>query len=125
MQVGWVKIGDFWPIAGYISKTVQDRHIVSIKVEWEVVCALSNGSSRDGKRCLLKLQWSLCLMNYTNNNNNNNKCICIAPQGRNFRGAGARQCATEKREERALEKRNVFSLDLTDSNRFTVIDSFR
>jgi len=33
MQVGWVKIGDFWPIAGYISKTVQDRHIVSIKVE--------------------------------------------------------------------------------------------
>jgi len=33
MQVGWVKIGYFWPIAGYISKTVQDRHIVSIKVE--------------------------------------------------------------------------------------------
>ena len=33
MQVGWVKLGDFWPIAGYISKTVQDRHIVSIKVE--------------------------------------------------------------------------------------------
>ena len=33
MQVGWVKIGYFRPIAGYISKTVQDRHIVSIKVE--------------------------------------------------------------------------------------------
>jgi len=34
MQVGWVKIGDFRQIAGYIiSKTVQDRHIVSIKVE--------------------------------------------------------------------------------------------
>ena len=33
MQVRLVKIGDFWPIAGYISKTVQDRHIVSIKVE--------------------------------------------------------------------------------------------
>ena len=32
MQVGWVKIGDFRQIAGYISKTVQDRHIVSIKV---------------------------------------------------------------------------------------------
>ena len=31
---GWVKIGDFGRIAGYISKTVQDmRHIVSIKVE--------------------------------------------------------------------------------------------
>jgi len=33
MQVGWVKIGDFWLITGSISKTVQDRHIVSIKVE--------------------------------------------------------------------------------------------
>ena len=44
MQVGWVKIGDFRQITGYISKTVQDRCIVSIKVEQEVVCALSNGS---------------------------------------------------------------------------------
>jgi len=25
MQVGWVKIGDFWLTTGYISKTVQDR----------------------------------------------------------------------------------------------------
>jgi len=33
MQVGWVKIGDFWQINGYISKTVKDKHIVSIKVE--------------------------------------------------------------------------------------------
>jgi len=33
MQVGWVKIGDFRQIAGYISKTVKDRRIVSIKVE--------------------------------------------------------------------------------------------
>ena len=32
-QVGWVKIGDFRQITGYISKTVQDRHTVSIKVE--------------------------------------------------------------------------------------------
>jgi len=31
MQVGWVKIGDFWPIASYISKTVRDRHIVLLK----------------------------------------------------------------------------------------------
>ena len=30
MQVGWVKIGDFRQIAGYISITVQDRHMVSI-----------------------------------------------------------------------------------------------
>jgi len=33
MQVGWVKIGDFRQITGYISKTVQDRRTVSIKVE--------------------------------------------------------------------------------------------
>jgi len=32
MQVGWVKISDFWQITSYISKTVKDRHIVSIKV---------------------------------------------------------------------------------------------
>ena len=30
---GVVKIGDFRQISGYISKTIQDRHIVSIKVE--------------------------------------------------------------------------------------------
>ena len=34
MQVGWVKIGDVRQITGYISKTVKDRHIVSIKVEY-------------------------------------------------------------------------------------------
>jgi len=33
IQVGWVKIGDFRQIAGYISKTVQDRCMVSVKVE--------------------------------------------------------------------------------------------
>ena len=33
MQVEWVKIRDFRQITGYISKTVKDRHIVSIKVE--------------------------------------------------------------------------------------------
>ena len=33
MQVGRVKISDFWQITSYISKTVRDRHIVSIKVE--------------------------------------------------------------------------------------------
>jgi len=33
IQVGWVKIGYFRQIAGYISKTVQDRRMVSIKVE--------------------------------------------------------------------------------------------
>ena len=33
MKVGWVKIGDFPQITGYISKTIKDGHIVSIKVE--------------------------------------------------------------------------------------------
>ena len=33
MQVGWVKIGDFPQVTGYILKTVQDRRMVSIKVE--------------------------------------------------------------------------------------------
>ena len=53
MQVGWVKIGDFRQITGYISKTVQDRRIVSVKVEWEVVCALMNGDIAND------LQWPL------------------------------------------------------------------
>ena len=47
MQVGLVKIGDVRQITGYISKTVQDRRMVSIKVEEEVVCALSNGDIAD------------------------------------------------------------------------------
>jgi len=29
MQVGWVKIGDFPQKTGYISKMVQDRHMVT------------------------------------------------------------------------------------------------
>jgi len=33
MQVGYVKIGDFRQITGYISKTAKDRRMVSIKVE--------------------------------------------------------------------------------------------
>jgi len=43
MQVGWDKINDFQQITGYISKTVPDRCMVSIKVEQEFVRALSNG----------------------------------------------------------------------------------
>ena len=53
MQVGWVKIGDFRRITGFISKTVQDRHILSIKVESEVVCALSNVDIADDLECPL------------------------------------------------------------------------
>jgi len=33
MQVGWVKFGDFRQIAGFISKPVQDRHIVSVRLK--------------------------------------------------------------------------------------------
>jgi len=49
MQVGWVKIGHFRQKTRYNSKTVQDRCILSIKIkiEWEVVCALSNGYVSD------------------------------------------------------------------------------
>ena len=46
MQVGWVKIGDFRQINGYISKTVQDRRKVSIKVN-RASTALSNGDIVD------------------------------------------------------------------------------
>jgi len=53
MQVGWVKIGDFPRITGYIWKSVQDRRMVSIKVEYEVVCALSNGDIADDLECPL------------------------------------------------------------------------
>jgi len=58
MQVGWVKIGDFPQITGYISKTVQDRHMVSIKVEYEVVCALSNGGIVRDFECPLTAPFS-------------------------------------------------------------------
>ena len=60
MQVGWVKIGDFRQITGYISKTAQDRRMVSIKVEYEVVCALSNGDIADD------LEWPISAPNYPN-----------------------------------------------------------
>jgi len=43
MQVGWIKIRPFQPKKRYNSKMVEDRRIVSIKVEYKVVCALSNG----------------------------------------------------------------------------------
>ena len=57
MQVGWVKIGDFRQITDdYISKTVKDRHRVSIKVEQEVVCALSNGGIAHDLECPLTTQ---------------------------------------------------------------------
>jgi len=56
MQVRWVKIGDFRQTTGNISKTVQDRHMVSIKVEQEVVCALSNGDIADDLQCPLTAQ---------------------------------------------------------------------
>jgi len=53
MQVEKVKMGDFRQIALYISKTIQDSRIVSIKVEKEVVCALSNGDIAHNLECPL------------------------------------------------------------------------
>jgi len=53
MQVGWIQIGDFGQITGYISKTVQDRRMVSIKVEYEVVWALWNVGFCDDLECPL------------------------------------------------------------------------
>jgi len=43
MQVRSVKIGDFQQITRYNSETVQDRGIVSVTVEYEVVHNLPNG----------------------------------------------------------------------------------
>jgi len=43
-------------ITGYISKTAKNRHIVSIKVEQEVVCALSNGGIAHDLECPLTIQ---------------------------------------------------------------------
>ena len=47
IQVGWVKIRHFRQKSRYNSKTVQDRRIVFIKVEYEIICALSNGDVSD------------------------------------------------------------------------------
>jgi len=46
------------------------------------------------------------------NNNNNNKQICIAPLGRNFRGAGGRQRISEQRKKKKPGRRGM-SLALT------------
>jgi len=58
MQVGWVKIGDYRQIAGYMLKTVQDRRIVSIKVEQEVIRAPSNGGIAHDLDCPLNTPFS-------------------------------------------------------------------
>jgi len=47
MQMGWVKIGRFRQKMRYNSKTVRDRRIVFIKVEYKVVYAISNGYVAD------------------------------------------------------------------------------
>ena len=46
MQVGWVKIGDFWPITGYISKTVKD---IGADFRFEVPGQSSVGQSQPWK----------------------------------------------------------------------------
>jgi len=47
MQVGLVIIGGFRHITGYISKTVQARRILFVKVEYEVVRSPSNSDIGD------------------------------------------------------------------------------
>jgi len=42
---------DFRPICGYILETVRDRGIVTIEVEYKVICALSNGAVFDDLEC--------------------------------------------------------------------------
>ena len=58
MHVWWVKIGDFRQITGYISKTAKDRDTVFIKVEYKVVCALSNGGIAHDLECPLTTPFS-------------------------------------------------------------------
>jgi len=53
MQVGWVKIGDFRQITGYIWKTVQDRRMISIKSN-----SLSNGGIGHDLECPLTTSFS-------------------------------------------------------------------
>ena len=59
-----------------------------------------------------------------NNNTNNNKQICIASQGRNFRGAGARQRVSKQRKNRKHGKRGMsFAQTATESLLRTVFGS--
>jgi len=44
---GGLKSATFDKKTGYISKTVQDRRMVTIKVEYDVVCSLLNGDIAD------------------------------------------------------------------------------
>ena len=79
MQAGWVKIGDFRQIAGYISKTAQNRRMVSIKVEYEVVYALSNGHIADD------LEWPVSAPNYPNLYILHRFSFFVMSVGRNFK----------------------------------------
>ena len=56
---------------------------------------------------LVFLLAALCWWALKNDDNNNNKQICIAPKGRNFRGAGARQRVSEQRKKRKPERRGM------------------
>ena len=55
MQVGWVKIDDFPQITGYISKTVQDRRMVSCslwlsgKLNKVIICHCLAAAEKSGK----------------------------------------------------------------------------
>jgi len=60
-------------------------------------CRVVNISIFETSMKVNSLRFLARCLNNNNNNNNNNKQICIAPKGRNFRGAGGRQCVSEQR----------------------------
>ena len=57
---GGFKIGNFLQISGYISKTVQDRRTLSIKVKYKVVCTALCQMFHDIE---LPFMWRLALKN--------------------------------------------------------------
>ena len=54
----------------------------------------------DDHNCVCNWQGPLCHYSRSCYKNNNNKQICIAPSGRNFTGAGARQHVSEQRKKK-------------------------
>jgi len=61
-----------------------------------------------------------CIMSsnhpHCNNNNNNNKQICIAPQGRNFKGAGPGSMLVSRERRESLREEECFKPKLENCN---------
>ena len=56
---GGIKIGVFRPISRFISKTVQDKAIVTMEDYEELMCDLSNGSTFNDLDIYIQLSLSL------------------------------------------------------------------